>query len=73
MSKFIVLKADDIKDHLSWDEQILLGALIDKMKLCRESEWKTLPNRYCVINQDEPYINEVTDIMKKHGHWEDVK
>ncbi|MCY9166761.1 hypothetical protein [Bacillus atrophaeus] len=69
MSEFIVLKADDIKDHLSWDEQDLLGALIDKMKVCREAEEKAL-NNYVVINQDEPYINEVTDIMRKHGHWE---
>ncbi|MED4799056.1 hypothetical protein P9684_04230 [Bacillus atrophaeus] len=73
MSKFIILKADVIKDHLSWDEQILLGALIDKMRVCREADGKTSPNRYCVINQDEPYIGEVTEIMRKHGHWEGAK
>ncbi|MEC1612668.1 hypothetical protein P9D96_05320 [Bacillus mojavensis] len=73
MSKFIVLKADDIKDHLRWDEQVLLGVLIEKVRVCRESEGKTSPNRYCVINRDEPYISEITDIMKKHGHWEGVK
>ncbi|MDY7043732.1 hypothetical protein RVS70_05885 [Virgibacillus sp. M23] len=26
-------------------------------------------NSYVVINLDEPYINEVIEILKNHGHW----
>ncbi|WIT26935.1 hypothetical protein [Bacillus phage SPbetaL1] len=69
MSKFIVLKMEDIKDHLNLGEQVSLGALIDKMRRRMQAESKAV-NNYVVINQDEPYIDEVTDIMKKHGHWE---
>ncbi|MCY9259141.1 hypothetical protein MOF13_08555 [Bacillus spizizenii] len=69
MRKFIALKMDDIKDHLTGEDQLFLGLLIDRINVCREAEGKAV-NNYVVINRDEPYINEVTDIMKKHGHWE---
>ncbi|MEC2403314.1 hypothetical protein ABES35_16745 [Bacillus subtilis] len=69
MRKFIVLKMDDIKDHLNGEDQLFLGSLIDRINVCREAEGKAV-NNYVVINRDEPYINEVTDIMRKHGHWE---
>lgn len=69
MRKFIVLKMDDIKDHLTGEDQLFLGLLIDRINVCREAEGKAV-NNYVVINRDEPYINEVTDIMRKHGHWE---
>ncbi|MGG3452151.1 hypothetical protein [Domibacillus aminovorans] len=26
-------------------------------------------NSYIVINVDEPYANEVIEIMERHGHW----
>ncbi|MBY8913288.1 hypothetical protein KY305_11110 [Bacillus sp. YC2] len=69
MSKFVVLKADDIKDHLNWGERAVFRTLIEKVRIGREAEGKAV-NDYAVINRDEPYINEVTDIMRKHGHWE---
>ncbi|WP_340191415.1 hypothetical protein [Bacillus amyloliquefaciens] len=72
MSKFIVLKMDDVKDHLTFEEQLFLGIFIDRINLCRETEGKAL-NDYVVINRDESYIDEVTDIMRKHGHWEGVE
>ncbi|MGR0121322.1 hypothetical protein [Bacillus halotolerans] len=72
MSKFIVLKADDIKDHLNWGERAILRTLMERVRAGREAAGKAV-NNYVVINQDEPYINEVTDIMKKHGHWEGVE
>lgn len=72
MSKFIILKTEDIKDHLTFEEQLFLGALIDRINVCRETEGKTF-NDYVVINRDEPYIDEVTDIMKKHGYCEGLE
>ncbi|WP_433961310.1 hypothetical protein [Bacillus cabrialesii] len=63
------MKMDDIKDHLTGEDQLFLGLLIDRINVCREAEGKAV-NNYVVINRGEPYINEVTDIMKKHGHWE---
>ncbi|ATX84798.1 hypothetical protein HUS59_17025 [Bacillus velezensis] len=69
MSKYVVLKMDDIKNHLTIEEQLLLWTSIEKINVCREAEGKKF-NNYAVINRDEPYIDEVTDIMRKHGHWE---
>jgi hypothetical protein len=27
------------------------------------------PNTYLVINTDEPYVDEIINILKRHGHW----
>jgi hypothetical protein len=27
-------------------------------------------NTYLVINTDEPYADEIIEILKKNGHWE---
>lgn len=35
----------------------------------RQKEGKHPFNNYVVINLDEPYIDEVIEIMKRHGHW----
>ena len=29
-------------------------------------------NKYIVINTDEPYAEEVIDILRKNGHWEEA-
>lgn len=35
----------------------------------RLQEGKQPFNSYIVINLDEPYIEEIIEIMKRHGHW----
>lgn len=35
----------------------------------RESEGKEPYPEYIVINTDEPYIQEIIDVLKKHNHW----
>lgn len=35
----------------------------------RKKEGKNPFNSYVVINLDEPYIKEIIEIMKRHGHW----
>ncbi|WP_137744577.1 hypothetical protein [Robertmurraya siralis] len=35
----------------------------------RMQEGKQPFNNYVVINLDEPYIKEIIEIMKRHGHW----
>ncbi len=35
----------------------------------RKQEGKQPFNSYIVINLDEPYIDEIIEIMKRHGHW----
>ncbi|WP_369878133.1 hypothetical protein JNUCC21_11250 [Bacillus sp. JNUCC-21] len=71
MSKFTVIKIEDAEKYLTYQERLCLGAFIGRINFCRrEAEGKDV-NDYVVINRDEPYIDEVTDIMKKHGHWEE--
>ncbi len=35
----------------------------------RKLDGKIPYNNYVVINLDEPYIDEVIEIMKRNGHW----
>lgn len=35
----------------------------------RMKDGKQPYNNYLVVNLDEPYANEVIEIMKRHGHW----
>ena len=37
----------------------------------RNDDGKKPFNNYIVINTDEPYIDEIIAVMKRHGHWED--
>lgn len=36
----------------------------------REKEGKNPFNNYLIINLDEPYIEDVIEVMKANGHWE---
>lgn len=68
-NKFTVIKNEDVEKYLSkhflkthFDNAI---HLINGM---RKSEGKKNDNYYLVINMDEPYADEVIEIMKRHGH-----
>lgn len=79
--KFTVAKDKDIKEHLNQHEQEELYSLLElvevrkKVKKTRTADREAgtdkfyTPNTYLIINTDEPYADEVIDIMKKHGHW----
>lgn len=70
MNKFTVLKNQDIEKYLNEEEKQQLLNLIGKIGYNRTMDNKSLNNRYAVVNLDEPYAKEVTDIMKRNGHWE---
>lgn len=70
MNKFIVLKINDIESFLSTEEKSQILQLIRKIHCERLKNDKPAINKYAVINQDEPYFEEVKEIMKAHGHWE---
>lgn len=67
--KFIVLKTEDVKKHCTEKERLDLFESVQSIGKGRESEGKPVENRYLVINTDEPYADEVIEILKKHGHW----
>ncbi|TYS50107.1 hypothetical protein [Bacillus infantis] len=66
--KFTVVKNDDIEKYLSKNEQEKLIDCVGQIEMSRAIEG--LGNaKYLVINTDEPYADEVIEIMKCHGHW----
>ncbi|WP_051570633.1 hypothetical protein [Paenibacillus ehimensis] len=66
--KYAILKAEDIA-KLDIDEQIQFGILCKRIENIRASEGKSINNSYLVINTDEPYADDVIQIMQQHGHW----
>ena len=69
LKKFVVLKIEDIEKYLSINEQLQLGLMGQKIEYERHLDFKSTDNEYIVINTDEPYINEIIEILKKNGHW----
>ncbi|AIW03561.1 hypothetical protein CPT_Moonbeam163 [Bacillus phage Moonbeam] len=69
IGKFIVLKNGDLDryldDELEWD----LYNIVQTIAAGRSIEGKVEDNHYIVVNKDEPYIDEVIAVLKKHGHW----
>ena len=49
---------------------IALDHVLGRIEDGRESEGKKPFNSYIVINTDEPYIDEIIEVMKRHGHFE---
>lgn len=71
-SKFIgVLKMEDAQKHLTPAQQWDLIGMFETIDAGRQAEGKPAAsnNVYLVINTDEPYADEVIEIMKRHGHW----
>lgn len=60
--KFVVLKTDDIKEHLTVYEQRRFQAMCRKIIKVREAIGKG-NNKYYIINQDEPYADLILDII----------
>jgi len=66
--KFTVLKNEEVEKYLSPLAKHRLQQLLDVINHCRIRDNKPL-NTYLVINTDEPYADEVIEILKKNGHW----
>jgi hypothetical protein len=68
--KFIVIKIDDMVKHVN---SVFKLAMIDNdlkdIQAGRKSEGKEPCPEYLVINTDEPYANEIIEILKRNGHW----
>jgi hypothetical protein len=65
--KYIVVKFSDV-NHLTTSEISQLRNLLEKIEDGRKSEGKER-NTYLVINTDEPYADEIVEILKENGHW----
>lgn len=67
-NKYLVLKWEDV-NILSESRRRELENIILRIENWRQVEAKPRFNNYIVINTDEPYIQEIIDVMKKNGHW----
>lgn len=66
--KFMVLKLEDVQQHLNVFRQEELHQIRDIIHSARQQEGKP-DNTYIVINTDEPYAPDIVEIMKQFGHW----
>ena len=63
--KYLVLKHEDIEKYLNRQSQYELSLLCKTIETMRKLDGKDI-NNYFVVNADEPYANEVREIIKKH-------
>lgn len=68
-NKFTVIKNEDVMKYALKPNMDYLKNLQNYIGKRRQKEGKVPSNSYIVINLDEPYIDEIVEIMKRHGHW----
>ena len=56
---------DDLKERF----EPVFCEVLTTIEEGRVKDGKHPYNNYVVINLDEPYINEIIEIMKRYGHW----
>lgn len=67
--RFLVLKREDIEKYLTDKQKDNLEDITCDVHTGRMAEGKSKwPNTYLVFNIDEPYAQQVWDIMHSHGH-----
>lgn len=66
--KFTVLKNEDI-GKLPYEQKANLSEIQEMVSRNRIKEGKRGFPKYLVINTDEPYADEVINILKRNGHW----
>jgi hypothetical protein len=66
---YTVIKNDDLETYLDDNDRNTFYYLVeDKIEYTRKLQGKK-ENTYLVINTDEPYAEEVIEILKRNGHW----
>ncbi|AIW03240.1 hypothetical protein CPT_Mater83 [Bacillus phage Mater] len=70
IGKFLVLKNDDLDRYLDAELENDLYNIVQTVDAGRMVEGKVEDNHYIIINKDEPYIQEIIDVLKRHNHWE---
>jgi hypothetical protein len=68
-NKYLVLKWDDIEAALTGQGLDMLGSICDAIVSYREREEKP-DNSYVVVNEDEPYAEQVWELIKNGGKVE---
>jgi hypothetical protein len=69
--RYVVWKLDEILQVCTPAELKLLDGIVDRILVKREAEGKNPVNNYIVVNSDEGYAEEVREVLKKHGDWDE--
>lgn len=67
--KFTIIKNDDVLQYLNNLDRKDLIRILEKIQKGRKRDCKNTDHTYLVVNLDEPYAEEVIEIMEKNGHW----
>jgi len=68
--RYWVLKLDELLAVCTQPELQKFETIVDRILRKREEEGKPAVNSYIVINSDEPYADEVKEILKRYEHWD---
>jgi len=69
-TKYVVIKIEDYFKYVkSPFKAAMLNNDLEDIEKGRKVDGKNPKNTYLVINTDEPYADEVIEIMKRNGHW----
>jgi hypothetical protein len=70
--RYTIINERDLKNYCSGTQidnlNKSLNEVLTDIELGRLQDGKNLFNSYIVINLDEPYIDEIIGVMKRHGH-----
>ena len=68
--KYTVIKNEDIQKYFSEREKLILEAILYSLAKKRGEEGLTTDNKYIVVNMDEPYAEEVAEVVRKREQLE---
>ncbi|MED4990130.1 hypothetical protein [Parageobacillus toebii] len=72
--RYTIINERDLKKYVHPEKldrfYELLNDVLGDIEDGREADGKKPYNCYIVINVDEPYVNEIIEVMKRHGHWD---
>jgi hypothetical protein len=74
VQKHIVIKwADFVKYINNGFKTAMLKNDLEDIQAGRKADGKEPCPEYIVVNTDEPYANEIIEVLKQHGAWGDLK
>ncbi|MCY7911005.1 hypothetical protein MOB65_19270 [Bacillus inaquosorum] len=67
MSKFTVLKNDEVVEYGTEEQRKALYDLLVEIELNRAINDQSNNRQYLVVNLDEPYAQDIINILNHHG------
>ncbi len=71
-NKYLVLKLEDCNGYLSERQKLALDDICDTIGYCRKQLHKEV-NNYVVVNEDQPYAEQVWALIKAYWEMDNMK